>query len=610
MLSWAKENGAPYDLWVVTSITHWDCMETVLEDDRWSQLKAVKLHPGETSDRVSTASVGSAELFFLHGMLCSYASTSGTVGFVVSDPRNSNIGTLSLMGFYYGAQYTNRSTRVLVGITGNFIDANAETKATSELINTGGADCIGSIQNDLTVHRIAAAQNKFSVGVAADARFFVGETVLSSILLFWQNAIEPFYLQIANQTWVPNYALHLAQGTNGSLLSSLSTLADPSWQDSLEDAQSKFLNGSLDLHCSTLVKDPQWMSINNTYELRPGVRCMSQDAFYRITGIVQGASVLVEFNNTNPPYDILYVSRTSFAGIFAIIVSSLLFWTSVATIIVVVWNLYNPIIRAASPLFLLITLSGLIITSVAPLTNIGPPTRVRCMIIWWFYGIGHALTWSCLIAKNWRIWRILASARLRPIAILNTELLVKWVICIVLAEIIVLTTWNLYSPLIPSVQPSSTLSNDELQIICVPKPNRYNGGLLTWLGFNLAILLPGALVSYWTRNARGEYDESRSLAASIYGTFVITFALGGVGFGLPRNYYVEFYLVTFGPLLIAFTVWALIFIPKLVRLASAVKESPSQLQEFQSSALQSRNLRTPHNLSNVMFSSASSSASN
>lgn len=573
-------------------------------------MKVLILRPGPTNDRISSASIGSAELFFMHGMLCSFASKTGTIGFIVSDPRHTNLGALSLMGFYVGAKYANHSTRVVVGITGDFLDSAAEIKATQELVSAGNADCIGSIQNDLTVHRVASSLGVYSTGVAADARYFVGESVLSSILLIWQPAILPFYVQIANDSWVGNYSLHISEGTGGSLLSSFSTLADESWQETLEQIQVDFLNGSLNLHCSTLLNDTQWMTNTTTYELSPGVRCLSQFEFYRLTGIVNGAEVLVEFNGTHLPYEILYIKWNSFAAIFTTVICTFVLLLAIGTALAVLCNIDSPIIRAASPFFLLITLSGIAISSIAPLTRIGHPTKVNCMLLWWLSGLGHALTWSCLIAKNWRIWRILTTARgYRSVAILNVELLAKWVAFIVLGEFIVLTVWTVYSPLIPTTGPSSTLDSDQLQIMCYPKPGKYNGGLLTWVGFNLAILLPGALVSYWTRRAKGEYQESRSLAAAIYGTFVVTVVLGGVGFGLPRNYLVEYFLITFGPLLITFSVWALIFIPKLSRLASAVPRISSETDDFPTNILQSRQLHTPPSTANMMFNSASSEAS-
>ena len=609
-LTSASNSGIPFDLWVVGSTNQWSCMRQVLEDDRWEDMKVLILRPGPTNDRISAASIGSAELFFMHGMLCSFASKTGTVGFVVADPRHTNLGALSLMGFYVGAKYANRSTRVIVGITGDFLDSSAEIKATQELIGNGNADCIGSLQNDLTVHRVASSLGVYSTGVAADARYFVGESVLSSILLIWQPAILPFYIQIANDSWTGNYSLHISEGTGGSLLSSFSTQAEDSWQEILEQVQIEFLNGSLNLHCTTLLTDPQWMTNATTYELSPGVFCLSQYEFYSITGIVNGAEVLVEFNSTHLPYEILYVKWSSFAAIFTTAICVLVFFLAIGTAIVVVCNLHSPVIRAASPFFLLITLTGIALSSMAPLTRISRPTKINCMLVWWMSGLGHALTWSCLIAKNWRIWRILTSARsYRSVAILNVELLAKWVVCIVIGEFIVLIVWTFYSPLIPTTGPSSTIDSDQLQIMCYPKPGKYNGGLLTWVGFNLTILLPGALVSYWTRRAKGEYQESRSLAAAIYGTFAVTILLGGVGFGLSRNYLVEYYLITFGPLFITIAVWALIFIPKLSRLASALPQESSETADFPPSALQSRQLNTPPSTAGMMFNSASSTAS-
>lgn len=586
-----------------------ECLRIVFEDDRWPTLKALILRPGRTTDRISSASLGTAELFFLHGMLCAYASTTGTVGFIVADPRSTNLGALSLMGFYEGALYAKRSTRVVVGITGSFLNPPAEIKATQILINEGNADCIGSIQNDLTVHRVAARYGKFSTGVAADARFFVGESVLSSILLFWQEAIQPFYLQLANNSWSDQYSLHIAAGAGASLLSSFSTRAKDAWQDSLETARAQFLNHTLDLHCSTLINDTAWINPKTASETSPGVFCLNQTQFYRMTGIIQGAQVLAEFNSTHLPYEILYIHWHSFAAIFTTTLSLTVLTLALITVVVVIRNFSNPIIRASSPLLLLITLSGIALSSISSIPRIGLPTAISCMLPWWLYGFGHALTWSCLIAKNWRIWRIITSARLRPVAILNKELLLKWVVAIVAIELLVLLTWTFYSPLIPAALTSATLTNDQMQVLCVPKPNRLNGGILTWVGVNLALLLPGALVSYWTRNAKGEYDESRSLASAIYGTIVVTLVLGGVGFGMLRNYLVEFYMFCLGPLIITFSVWALLFVPKLIRLYSAAPENHSQTGEFHTGVLHSRNIVTPGIASNRMFSSLSESSS-
>lgn len=571
----ASSGSKVIDLWVIPAAEHLQCMQEILKDSRWPFLKIVTVHPGTASERVAAAYPSSDSFEFLHGMLCALSSRTQTVGFVASLPRTVSASSRALTAFALGARYAKPNIRVVAAIAGTYLDDVAETKATNKLIDEAKADCIGNSQNDLTVHKVASKRGVYSVGTSYNARFFIDESVLSTVSLRYDRAIAPFYMLVANRTWISNYTFPMGIDPGGTSLNSLSTKVKPEWIAKIDETTLLLRNRTLNFFCSTYLKDTKWMTPEMTYHTNSSGRCLRRDAIYNMKGIIDIVDVLVEYNDQNSPYTVAYIKWNSLSAIFVLVVSAVHVIVAISSAVLILGYAHHPVIRGSSPFFLLLILLGVIIGSVSPIARIGRPTAYKCMANWWFTGIAHALIWSCLIAKHWRIWRIYSSANLRTVTIFNGELVAKWVAFILFVEIVILTFWTVFAAHMPNSIPMAlpTTKIDQMQIVCSAKPGRAMKGFPVWVAYNVAIMIPAAVLSYWTRNANQEYQETKSIAAAIYSTWLTALVLATVGLGLPRNFQTEFYLTAYGTFFIMFIIWASLFFPKFTRVRSSLSQA-------------------------------------
>jgi hypothetical protein len=80
-------------------------------------------------------------------------------------------------------------------------------------------------------------------------------------------------------------------------------------------------------------------------------------------------------------------------------------------------------IKASSPLFLLATLSGLILLFVGGIfLSQSTPTDTSCRAAWWTINLGFFTTFAPLFAKCWRIYKIFMRKEMTIIRITDSKL--------------------------------------------------------------------------------------------------------------------------------------------------------------------------------------------
>jgi basic membrane lipoprotein Med (substrate-binding protein (PBP1-ABC) superfamily) len=564
-------HGFKYDMWVVGGQQFGPCIDFVLNDGRFDHMKILHLAGAQASARVAIAFPGIHEVRFLQGMLCAQASETQVVGYVTSFPFSNTIISRTLSAFVLGAKYVNPDIRVVLGLTESFFSPVAETKATEKLI-AAGADCIAQQQNDLTVHHVTSQRKIWSIGYITDSRFFIDESVLSSINAIWEPLILQAALSVINDSWVSDLRLEAGYSVGSVELTGYSTdqKFDGSWRTRIDEIIPSFQNGSLNIFCTPLFDDPQWIvnssnnNSNSTYKANDGNICLTERGLSDMRGVIRDAQILVHYNDTNSPYVVIWVKWTSPGAIILCVITGILIIASLLSMFDVLYNRDTPVYRAASPMFCMLILAGITIACIAPFLWIGYRTKYNCMAPWWVLGIGFALIFSCLLAKNWRIWRIFSSGHFRVVAIMNSQLLYRWVGIIVFFELIILILWTILDPQRPASSQAPELKFDEVQLICTSKSGK-TIGLGVFLAYNVLLLFPLALISYWTRVAKEEYRETRAIAMIVFSSVIICLISIAIVAATPHNYTIFFYLAGYSTWLILTIVYTNLFLPKTWR---------------------------------------------
>ena len=521
------------------------------------------------STNISSSIVSSSELRFMQGYLCALASTSNTVGFVATAPRANNAIFRGLAAFAIGARTANPNITIATALTSSFESPIAGRKATIQLIEERNADCIATQLNDLTVSVWASSRDRFSLGFGTDARFFVDENVLLSLLYNWTVAVSPYYRAVlSNDSWSSAPPVLYTSFEGGGLtLSGYSTLVTNEWRRALDTVQQSLQNGSLSVYCLPLWNDTQFVNASSLYTTPSGQQCMKNSYLMKMVGIPQMVDLLVEYSPRNSPYRYVWVTETYSGSIAIYIITSLLMVWAIGVGIHIIRYREHQVYRSSSPTFLFLMLIGVMLIIGSIYFRIGRRTVITCMAPWWFFGVGFSLVFSCVCAKNWRVWKIFAGRRLKNKGILDMHLIVRWVITYVVLELIMLIVWTIVDPLLPTYSRSPLLDYDEVQIECEAT---YGMTLfICFCVFNLFLLVPVAVVAYLSRKAKGDYDEAKPIGVMLYATILIEVVLFLVAFGISPQYEITFYLYSGAAWLPSAVILGLYFTPKLLRLRLA-----------------------------------------
>ena len=244
----------------------------------------------------------------------------------------------------------------------------------------------------------------------------------------------------------------------------------------------------------------------------------------------------------------------------------------------------HPMIRSASPLFLLLSISGVALLFSAGYPLVATVTVASCTTFSWLVNIGLMLTFAPLFAKTWRIYRIFGRKKLSVVVISNKRLLAM-VGCFLLVEVTVMGVWqgigNL-QPVVNEVQTSSTVSSTVSAIAARLVVDEYvqcgvpDGGaksMFVLVCVEKALLFAwGAVTAFTTRKVSSTFNEAAGISIAIYNVCFtigiiapIILVIGAVGD--PLNI-----LLAFALLWIAFFTSGVLFGPKVMVITAGTKE--------------------------------------
>ncbi|KAI9098190.1 7 transmembrane sweet-taste receptor of 3 GCPR-domain-containing protein [Phlyctochytrium arcticum] len=225
----------------------------------------------------------------------------------------------------------------------------------------------------------------------------------------------------------------------------------------------------------------------------------------------------------------------------------------------------SKVVRAASPVFCLMIVAGVILALIAVFFYLDIPTPAACVLQPLLVSVAFTLSIGNLVIKTMRVNIVfnypLLARRLKWV--LKDGFLIGVSVCAVLFDLIILITWFVVD------RPRPTMLrdvNEELYWGCNSSTpgfsNKASGALIAYNGL---MLLAGIYSAYKVRNVKSAFNESQHIVPSIYIITLVSIIL------LPMNYAVELFTYKVRSLFVAFllivcSVFVLLqmFVPKIM----------------------------------------------
>ena len=175
------------------------------------------------------------------------------------------------------------------------------------------------------------------------------------------------------------------------------------------------------------------------------------------------------------------------------------------------------VMRAAAPVFLVISLLGIGLLYVSSILYALTPSASTCAAFNWTANLGFMLAFCPLFAKTWRIWRIFGRQRqLKVVRITNARLL-GLITLTVLADVVLLSIWQGVAPMTPSL---TTVYSGDPVIAYEYSQCEYGAEgtdfLITAFVTKSVLVAFGALMAFSTRKTSSKFNEAAAIAWSIY----------------------------------------------------------------------------------------------
>jgi hypothetical protein len=221
------------------------------------------------------------------------------------------------------------------------------------------------------------------------------------------------------------------------------------------------------------------------------------------------------------------------------------------------------IFKSASVLFLLLFIVGCALAyGTLPTLVVEKPDVLECAAPIWIMAIGYTIVFGTLAFKNYRVYRIFATTKLKLVKINNAELLM-YIFGLLVIDIILLGSWNaLYPP-----ERVRILSDTQTDFIyeCSAGGN-FQFFFLPLVIIKVLLLLGGLFLAIKVRNVESLFNESAWLgASSAAGFFTLLVIAPTVAYlslsSAQRDAYVV--MLGLGVWFMATAVSMSIFVPKL-----------------------------------------------
>ena len=215
-----------------------------------------------------------------------------------------------------------------------------------------------------------------------------------------------------------------------------------------------------------------------------------------------------------------YWSVTNGVQVFSYIISSVMIILCMISAVIIWSYRRRVVIRSSSVIFLEVMLLGISLLYLSAIILVQSPTLGSCSTFAWFCTFGLQLTFVPLFMKMYRIYKIFSRKQLKIVKLTDLRLL-SYMGVLLLFDIVVMSAWQSSAPLQPLTTHVYSGVNDRQYLQC-----NLTGGGATYvviIGIEKAMLLLfGCVMSFSTRKVSGTFNESTSVAWSIYNTILAT----------------------------------------------------------------------------------------
>jgi hypothetical protein len=157
---------------------------------------------------------------------------------------------------------------------------------------------------------------------------------------------------------------------------------------------------------------------------------------------------------------------------------------------------------------------GCMIMNLASLTSLGANTDAMCMLRWWTFNLSFSLAVAPLLAKVYRLYQLIGSARLMRRKRISVTQATLWTIPIIGIQVLILLVFSFLDPPRAVEFVEFDDSGDPLHSIqCQQQSDAF---FFTDTIYHGLIVLLGCVLSFLTRNIDERYGEARQLLFGMY----------------------------------------------------------------------------------------------
>jgi len=203
--------------------------------------------------------------------------------------------------------------------------------------------------------------------------------------------------------------------------------------------------------------------------------------------------------------------------------------------------------------FLILILFGSLLSYISNLSLIGEPTLESCSVQIWFSFGGFSISFTSLVAKNWRIWKLYNGPLNKDIVLKDIDLLKYMAFSWIILSVILVVWSSIFMP-IPEIilSPPFKVCHYEPVIAYIA---------LSYVGI---LVLGGVSIALKTRHIPEQFREAKWIGLGIYNFLV--FLVITVPLSMTTREFdltLSFTILTVGLLFWTSGIWMFLILPKL-----------------------------------------------
>lgn len=253
-----------------------------------------------------------------------------------------------------------------------------------------------------------------------------------------------------------------------------------------------------------------------------------------------------------------WIEWNSAASIAILVFVGIAMLICIVTIILIGKLSDTPIMRLASPTFLITTLVGLTMFFSSLVPWMGYPSPASCNLRNWLGHLGFCLALAAIIAKTYRVDVIFRRRKkIKRIIVTNWEL-AKYVALIMAPITILLIIWTIVDR--PKATRVTDSDNNRLNVVCGSGSPAW---LVAALVYDAFLMLLSLFLSFRTRRVPDGFNETWYIYLSGYNTLVMGILGVSLGYILRTNILALTVIVAVTLLIGGLVIWGLLYLPKL-----------------------------------------------